>query len=176
MSTERPPSLTPRRRRDIEEMLQVGKAAEDRLHGDPKGEDFQRVYAVGLEAMLAVSKLELNYKLRFIAATEARDTGMMLAAAYGLQKEMRGPARAADDGFLGTFLSRGINHMTNKQMQQWLDDFGTSQIGTYERRRALIEYMEEKLVELDVLVAAREERKSEVEPEAEDDPAPAPGM
>jgi hypothetical protein len=149
---DRPPALTRKTRAEIEAAIQVGDGVTDRLKGDPKGEDFKRVYAAGLEALLESTTLHNRYKYRFMVATEQRDTAYMLAAVYGLQLDMSGRLPTGDRGFVSKVLRRAMHVISEDALLAWIDDYGGGSISSVQRRRALVEYLDEKLAALDQLV------------------------
>lgn len=135
--------------------------------GDPKRADLKAVVAAGLEAVLKVKQIELEYTKRLVAAVGAKDSLLVVAAVYGLEIALRQrrPSTVNDEDFFRSMLMRAAHIVSKGEIRKVVLDSRASMHGA--SRRAFIELMDEKLADLDALVAAQEPA-----PEADPDTAP----
>ena len=152
------PALNNRIRNEIGGTLIDGPSVWGAKEGEPNRDDFLRVVAASLEPLVKIKEIELRYMRRMTTAFENQDTIQLMAAVYGLQSDMRGGVSfrwsvAGDENeFFRTMFMRAMRIASHNKISKWFDDKRFSALGNMRERRALAEYFEEKLVELDAAV------------------------
>jgi len=170
----RPPALTARKRKEIEALF-LRDHGSDPFRGSGKDEDLQRVVAAGMEAMIEIKKIELRFHKRWVASFTEKNTTLVLAAIYGLEQDLATASNldASRQEAIRRISMRALSVVSHNKIRAWLYDHGGSGfIAEANQRRALKEYLDEKLVELDRLVEAADESRLT----AEDQQEPSPPM
>lgn len=157
---DNPPALTAKMRREIDDLLRL---SDDGLRKDKKSEDFQRPLAVGMEALVRIKQIEVRYMNRYLVALEQKNTAFMVAAVFGLQADLNGrdSPNLHNEIFLHSMVARALRTIGKEDARTWLSDFGENMFTFSRKRRALREYLDEKLAELDALVALKPAAKDE---------------
>lgn len=157
---DNPPALTTKLRREIDGLLRLG---DEGLLKDPKSEDFQRPLAVGMEGLVRIKQIELRYMHRYLVALERRNTAFMVAAVFGLQADLNGrdSPNLHNEVFLHSMVARALRTIGKDDARDWISDFGENIFTFARKRKALREYLDEKLGELDAQVALKYPKKDE---------------
>lgn len=145
------PALNNRFRREISSTMINLESVWTAKKGDPAREDLERVMVASMEPLLEFKKIELRYMHRMLTALHNKDTVQLMAAVYGLQIDMRGKP-TSDDEFFRSMFMRSMRIATHNTISKWFDQSRISSFGSMRERRALVEFFEERLVELDAAV------------------------